>query len=144
MESEAFAPRPRSTDPHNGREEHVQPHQVDEPDPGSNGRASGDRGCGQLLVVGGAWSDRLRQQCKRDPEAATRPGSCANRHLARPNRERSCSAPLPALPTSTSERTVPDGQLVLLGDDPDGGFGSRHFGFVSAEPVMGTVVRFEG
>ncbi|MFD5393546.1 S26 family signal peptidase [Streptomyces sp. NPDC127097] len=55
--------------------------------------------------------------------------------------------PVPAAMLSTSflelpgPPRVPDGSLVLLGDNPHHSVDSRHFGFYPAERVLGTVVR---
>ncbi|WP_340385595.1 S26 family signal peptidase [Streptomyces sp. SS7] len=40
-----------------------------------------------------------------------------------------------------AEGTVPDGMVVLLGDNPDKSHDSRHFGCVPADRVVGRVVR---
>ncbi|MFF3543045.1 S26 family signal peptidase [Streptomyces platensis] len=56
--------------------------------------------------------------------------------------------PVPEVMLSTSSLglpgpppRVPDGSLVLLGDNPQHSVDSRHFGFYPAERVLGTVVR---
>lgn len=50
--------------------------------------------------------------------------------------------PEPLLRTSTPTRPgpVPEGHLVLLGDNPEHSVDSRHFGFYPSERVLGAVV----
>ncbi|MCQ0009633.1 S26 family signal peptidase [Actinomadura madurae] len=37
--------------------------------------------------------------------------------------------------------TVPDGRLLVLGDNPDRSLDSRHYGYLSGDGVLGVVVR---
>ncbi|GGL37686.1 S26 family signal peptidase [Planomonospora parontospora] len=46
-----------------------------------------------------------------------------------------------SVPARAGETAVPDGCLVLLGDNADRSLDSRHFGYAPAEGVVGRVVR---
>ncbi|WP_372442898.1 S26 family signal peptidase [Actinomadura barringtoniae] len=37
--------------------------------------------------------------------------------------------------------SVPDGRLLVLGDDPTGSIDSRHYGYLSGAGVLGVVIR---
>jgi signal peptidase I len=47
---------------------------------------------------------------------------------------------IPVLRTAT-EPVVPPGHLVVLGDNPERSYDSRHFGYVTADRVLGIVLR---
>ncbi|WP_432142336.1 S26 family signal peptidase [Streptomyces sp. bgisy084] len=84
---------------------------------------------GPLPATAGAWTVGRRQWLIK--RVAALPGD-----------------PVPEVMPSTSSLglpgpppRVPDGSLVLLGDNPQHSVDSRHFGFYPVERVLGTVVR---
>lgn len=98
---------------------------------------------GQVVVVerpapGAGWSDR---PLPATPRAATAPHRrwMIKRVVAVPGdpvpRDR-----VPAL-ADVPEDLVPPGRLVLLGDNQEASYDSRHLGYFPADRVLGTVVR---
>ncbi|SFO92515.1 signal peptidase I [Actinomadura madurae] len=51
------------------------------------------------------------------------------------------SAAMAATVSVAADVTVPDGRLLVLGDNPDRSLDSRHYGYLSGDGVLGVVVR---
>ena len=96
-----------------------------------------------VVVIAHPWREHLAEHGSRPwmiKRAAAVPGDRVPVSVLRGLRDdRARIGPrTPPLPVGA---VVPDGALIVLGDNPDGSTDSRHFGYASSLDLLGVVVR---
>lgn len=96
-----------------------------------------------VVVIAHPWRELLAEHGSRPwmiKRAAALPGDRVPESVLRGLRDDRARIG-PRTPPLPAGAVVPDGALIVLGDNPDGSTDSRHFGYAGSQDLLGVVVR---